>query len=142
MTTQRPAKSTSDSANTGETQPGPAGESVPPAAPVDPALAQLPESDPPSPSVPSVDALTQRLDQLEAKIKAESVARVSEMAAQEHRLVPAVGGFLQSLLQRPFDRERFIACSKKLITPFGIMTSGDSAARHLPQTMPPELTAK
>ncbi len=71
----------------------------------------FPQDAPPDVNV----AMVARLAAVEAKLAQESRARASEMAAQEHRLVPAAVGWLRVVFARPFDSERFVACSQALV---------------------------
>ena len=65
-------------------------------------------------SDPRATLLEQRLDALEGKLSDEINARSLEIATQEHRLLPALTSWLKSIFQRPFDHDRFVACSYAL----------------------------
>jgi len=63
-----------------------------------------------------IDAVCNQVAELSARVERESRARTLELAGQEHRLIPALVGWLKCfLLLRPFDRELFVACSQALV---------------------------
>lgn len=70
---------------------------------------------PPSAAASAPPSLDARLSTLETRLTSETKARELEMVRQEHRLVPAVGAWLQSVFARPFDAARFTASSQALV---------------------------